>query len=61
MDHHITLLLPGQGEPGERQPREEGGGEKGGGNVEERKVKMYRRGRNGGEGKGVCVLGMDGK
>ena len=30
------------------------------GDVEVRKVKMYHRGRNG-EGKGVCVLGMDGK
>ena len=39
-------------------PGRKGGDEKGG---EERKVKMYRRGRNGGEGKGVCVLGMDGK
>ena len=36
-----------------------GGG--GWGNVEERKVKMHRRGRNEGEEKGVCVLGMDGK
>ena len=36
-------------------PGRKGGDEKGGGNVEERKVKMCRRGRNGGEGKGVCV------
>ena len=44
-------------------PAREGGEEKRGwgGNVEVRKVKMYHRGRNGGEEKRECVLGMDGK